>query len=75
MPENGLRSSSPAPLSDREREALALLAAGLSTAGIAATMGISTNSARGHLRSILRKLSAADRTDALRWVGPRRESS
>jgi DNA-binding CsgD family transcriptional regulator len=29
-------------------------------------MGISTNSARGHLRSILRKLSAADRADAVR---------
>jgi LuxR family maltose regulon positive regulatory protein len=55
-----------APLSHREREALALLAAGLSTAGIAAAMGLSTNTTRGHLRSILRKLSAADRAAAVR---------
>jgi LuxR family maltose regulon positive regulatory protein len=59
---------STAALSDREREALALLAAGLSTAGIAAAMGLSINTTRGHLRSILRKLSAADRADAVRRV-------
>jgi LuxR family maltose regulon positive regulatory protein len=55
----------PGVLSDREREALALLAAGLSTAGIAAAMGTSTNTARTHLRSIQRKLSATDRSDAV----------
>ena len=54
------------PLSDREREALAWLADGLSTSGVAAAMGVSTNTARGHLRSLARKLGAADRADLLR---------
>jgi LuxR family maltose regulon positive regulatory protein len=64
--DGGPELGAPGRLSDREREALALLAAGLSTAGIAAAMEVSTNTARGHLRSILRKLSAADRADAVR---------
>ena len=60
------RTGRAAPLSVREREALAHLAAGLSSAGIAAAMGVTTNTARGHVRSVLRKLAAADRADAVR---------
>jgi LuxR family maltose regulon positive regulatory protein len=53
-------------LSERELEVLTQLAAMLSTAEIAATMFISVNTVRTHIRSILRKLSATRRNQAVR---------
>jgi LuxR family maltose regulon positive regulatory protein len=53
-------------LSDREMEVLRYLAEMLSTAEIAATMFISVNTVRTHIRSILRKLSVSRRNQAVR---------
>jgi LuxR family maltose regulon positive regulatory protein len=53
-------------LSEREREVLVHLSEMLSTAEIAATMFISVNTVRTHIRSILRKLSATRRNQAVR---------
>jgi LuxR family transcriptional regulator, maltose regulon positive regulatory protein len=53
-------------LSDRETEVLHHLAEMLSTAEIAATMFISVNTVRTHIRSILRKLGVSRRNQAVR---------
>jgi LuxR family transcriptional regulator, maltose regulon positive regulatory protein len=53
-------------LSEREREVLTHLAELLSTAEIAATMFISVNTVRTHIRSILRKLAVSRRNQAVR---------
>ena len=53
-------------LSDREMEVLRYLGEMLSTAEIAATMFISVNTVRTHVRSILRKLSVSRRNQAVR---------
>ncbi|MGY1660906.1 LuxR C-terminal-related transcriptional regulator [Geodermatophilus sp. SYSU D00705] len=53
-------------LSDREMEVLQHLAEMLSTAEIAATMFISVNTVRTHIRSILRKLAVSRRNQAVR---------
>jgi LuxR family maltose regulon positive regulatory protein len=53
-------------LSDREMEVLQHLAQMLSTAEIAATMFISLNTVRTHIRSILRKLGVSRRNQAVR---------
>jgi LuxR family transcriptional regulator, maltose regulon positive regulatory protein len=53
-------------LSERETEVLRYLAEMLSTAEIAATMFISVNTVRTHIRSILRKLSVSRRNQAVR---------
>jgi LuxR family maltose regulon positive regulatory protein len=53
-------------LSDREMEVLRLVADMLATAEIAATMFISVNTVRTHIRSILRKLGVSRRNQAVR---------
>ncbi|MGY1829405.1 LuxR C-terminal-related transcriptional regulator [Geodermatophilus sp. SYSU D01180] len=53
-------------LSERETEVLRHLAGMLSTAEIAATMFISVNTVRTHIRSILRKLAVSRRNQAVR---------
>jgi LuxR family maltose regulon positive regulatory protein len=53
-------------LSERELEVLRHLAEMLSTAEIAATMFISVNTVRTHIRSILRKLAVSRRNQAVR---------
>ncbi|WP_457003155.1 LuxR C-terminal-related transcriptional regulator [Geodermatophilus sp. SYSU D00814] len=53
-------------LSPREREVLQLLAGMLSTAEVAATLFVSVNTVRTHVRSILRKLGATRRNEAVR---------
>ena len=53
-------------LSGREREVLRFVGEMLSTAEIAAEMYISVNTVKTHLKSIFRKLGAADRRDAVR---------
>jgi LuxR family maltose regulon positive regulatory protein len=53
-------------LSPREREVLRHLAEMLSTDEIAAAMFVSVNTVRTHVRSILRKLGATRRNEAVR---------
>ncbi|HEC34822.1 MAG TPA: response regulator transcription factor [Chloroflexi bacterium] len=53
--------ASPAVLSPREREVVALIAEGLSNAEIAAELGIAVNTVRNHVRSILEKLGLRNR--------------
>jgi LuxR family transcriptional regulator, maltose regulon positive regulatory protein len=48
-------------LSQRELEVLRRLAAGRSTARLAADLSLSTNTVRGHVRTLQRKLAAPDR--------------
>ncbi len=53
------------PLSAREREVLALVAAGASNAAIAATLVVSLHTVKSHLKHIYEKLGAESRTQAL----------
>jgi DNA-binding NarL/FixJ family response regulator len=52
------------PLSDREMEVLTYVTKGMSNKEIAALMGISHQTVKNHVTSILRKLSVEDRTQA-----------
>jgi DNA-binding CsgD family transcriptional regulator len=68
-------------LTPREREVLALLAQGLSNAGIAARLVLSERTVDAHLRSVFTKLALPDSTHAnrrvhavLAWNGAREES-
>ncbi|UZN03673.1 LuxR C-terminal-related transcriptional regulator [Cellulomonas sp. S1-8] len=54
------------PLTLKETEVLGLLAGLLNTEEIAATMYVSVNTVRTHVRSILRKLGASRRNEAVR---------
>lgn len=57
-------------LSSRESNVLPLVAAGLSNDEIGARLGVSESTARFHVRSLLRKFNAANRTElAARAVG------
>lgn len=51
-------------LTDREREVLALLAEGCTSEGIAGQLGISRNTVRTHVQSILAKLGVHSRLEA-----------
>jgi DNA-binding CsgD family transcriptional regulator len=53
------------PLTARELEVLALLAEGASNKLIARRLGISANTAKYHVASLLEKLDAVSRTDAV----------
>jgi len=55
----------PEPLTRREREVLQMLAAGLANKEIAARLNISEHTAKFHVASILGKLGAATRTEAV----------
>ena len=52
----------------REREVLALIAAGMSNQEIAAHLFLSVNSVKTHVRSAYRKIGVSRRVDAVRWV-------
>jgi DNA-binding NarL/FixJ family response regulator len=52
-------------LTDREREVLQMLSKGLTNKQIAQVLGISGNTIRNHVNSILQKLEVADRTEAV----------
>jgi DNA-binding NarL/FixJ family response regulator len=54
-----------ADLTAREREVLRLVAEGLSTADMAARLVVSTNTVRNHVQSILNKLGAHSKLEAL----------
>lgn len=53
------------PLSDREMEVLSCVVRGMSNKEIAATLGISHQTVKNHVTSILRKFSVEDRTQAV----------
>ena len=54
------------PLTHREIQVLELLAEGLANKAIAGRLGISDQTVKFHVASILGKLGAANRTDAVR---------
>jgi len=54
-----------ARLTGREREVLRALVAGSTNAAIASRLGISENTARNHVQSLMAKLGVASRTDAV----------
>ena len=55
------------PLTPREEEVLALLRRGLTNAQLASDLGISENTAKDHVSSILYKLDAKTRDEAAYW--------
>ena len=59
------------PLTDREIEVLGMMADGLGNKVIAARLGISTHTAKFHVASIMAKLGAGSRTEAVA-IGMRR---
>jgi DNA-binding NarL/FixJ family response regulator len=61
-PNSGLGAT---PLSDREKEVLALLSRGMSNKEIAAELFISRATVKSHIENILRKLQASDRAAAV----------
>jgi DNA-binding CsgD family transcriptional regulator len=64
-PEKSPRADSDAGLTPREIEVLALLAEGASNKLIANRLGISVHTAKFHVGSLLDKLDAIGRTDAI----------
>ena len=60
----GSATSRPSPLSPRETEILKLVADGVGNAEIAQRLSIGLGTVKGHIRDILEKLSASDRTQA-----------
>lgn len=58
------KPASDSPLSARETEVLTLIAEGLGNAEIAQRLNLGLGTVKGHIRDILEKLSAADRTQA-----------
>jgi len=52
------------PLTPREMDVLQLLVEGLTNQAIAQVLGLSTGTVKGYVQTILRKLEAADRTQA-----------
>jgi two-component system, NarL family, response regulator LiaR len=61
---NAPSSTETSPLSPRETEILKLVADGVGNAEIAERLSIGLGTVKGHVRDILEKLSAADRTQA-----------
>ena len=59
------REASRYGLTNREIEILRLLATGMSNQDIAARLFISTNTVKNHVRSVLEKLQASSRTEAV----------
>ncbi|MGZ5400815.1 MAG: response regulator [Nocardioides sp.] len=63
-----LVAAAPAPtyhLSSREHEVLEMLAEGVDATGIARRLGITLNTCRGYIRSVLRKLEAHSQLEAV----------
>jgi DNA-binding NarL/FixJ family response regulator len=55
-------------LSEREREVLALVVAGLANKQIAARLGISEKTVKAHLTRVFREIGVYDRTQAALWA-------
>jgi DNA-binding NarL/FixJ family response regulator len=63
------RSGAPADaLTDREREVLALVGAGVANKQIARDLGISTKTVKSHLTHIFRHIGVTDRLQAALWA-------
>ena len=56
-------------LTPREREVLGCLSKGLSTSAIAAELGMSVHTCRGHLRTLMTKLGARSQLEVVAYVG------
>lgn len=65
LPERRVPVEAPAQLTPREQEVLGLMAEGLSNRWIATRLGISEHTVKFHVNSILDKLEADTRTDAV----------
>jgi DNA-binding NarL/FixJ family response regulator len=63
LPENGISAAE--ELTEREQEVLAMMGEGLSNKEIASRLAISTHTVKFHISSILGKLGAASRTEAV----------
>jgi DNA-binding NarL/FixJ family response regulator len=57
-----------APLSEREREVLAMVAEGLPNKVIARRLSISEKTVKAHLTSVYRQIGVTDRTQAALWA-------
>jgi DNA-binding NarL/FixJ family response regulator len=69
QPRGGAAPAEPAPqgaaLAPREREVLEASAAGLNAAEVAARLGVSTHTARTHLKNAMKKLGAHSKLEAV----------
>jgi DNA-binding NarL/FixJ family response regulator len=63
-PARPVEAGLPEPLSDREREVLALLAHGLSNPEIAERLNLAQGTVKNYVTAVLQKLGARDRTQA-----------
>ncbi len=63
--QSGAQTAVGADLTQREREILALMAEGLTNAQIAAKLYVSDSTVKFHVSSVLRKLDASSRTEAV----------
>jgi DNA-binding NarL/FixJ family response regulator len=63
-PSSSMTANIAEPLTEREREILALLATGASNRHIAETLYLTERTVKKHLSSILSKLGVRDRTQA-----------
>ena len=55
-------------LTDRERQVLGLLAAGMANKQIARRLGISEKTVKGHLTNLFQRIGVSDRTQAALWA-------
>jgi DNA-binding NarL/FixJ family response regulator len=65
MPESSVAVPETGPLTTRELAVLSLLRQGKANKIIAYELGISENTAKVHIRNILRKVGATNRTQAI----------
>ena len=65
MPVNLTLQRSPARLTSREREVLALVATGMSNKSVARQLQVSPNTIKFHIAAILDKLDASTRAEAV----------
>jgi len=64
----GIKSKTPASLSDRELEIIELVTAGLTNEKIAEKLEISKRTVDNHISNILQKTSTGNRVALVRWA-------